>query len=37
MDRLLDASHFICQALGKRNNSRAADALLKKRQSAARA
>lgn len=31
MDRLLNASDFICQALGRRNNSRAAEALLKKR------
>ncbi|EFN59176.1 hypothetical protein CHLNCDRAFT_138066 [Chlorella variabilis] len=32
MERLLDASEFICRALGRRNNSRAAEALLKKRQ-----
>lgn len=31
MDALLDASDFICKALGRRNNSRAAEALLKKR------
>jgi hypothetical protein len=31
LDRLLDASRFICEALGRRNNSRAAEALLKKR------
>lgn len=36
MDRLLDASDFICQALGRRNNSRAAEALLKKRATAQR-
>jgi hypothetical protein len=34
MDRLLDASDFICKALGRKNNSRAAEALLKKRQKA---
>jgi hypothetical protein len=33
MERLLDASQFICGALGKKNNSRAAEALLKKRAS----
>ncbi|KAI7844544.1 hypothetical protein COHA_001902 [Chlorella ohadii] len=36
MDRLLDASDFISQALGRRNNSRAAEALLKKRAAAQR-
>lgn len=35
MDRLLDASDFICKALGKRNGSRAAEALLRKRAAAA--
>ena len=34
MGRLLDASDFICKALGKRNNSRAAEALLAKRNAA---
>lgn len=35
MGRLLDASEFICKALGKRNGSRAAEALLRKRAAAA--
>ncbi|PSC73867.1 Hydroxymethylglutaryl-mitochondrial isoform B [Micractinium conductrix] len=37
MSRLLDASAFICDALGRPNGSRAAEALLQKRAAAAKA
>lgn len=37
LDQLLDASAYVCAALGRANSSRAATALLKRREAAAQA